>query len=127
MSFLRPGVPRLFSAIVAIALSAACGRGSSPETVVAASAQAAEIAKPTSPAPAAIRLSGTVEAIHARTLIVPRLAGQITPTLVITRLVKSGTMVKVGDLILELDPQDQVRNAMDRRAEVVDLDDQIQK
>jgi multidrug resistance efflux pump len=36
-------------------------------------------------------------------------------------------MVKVGDLILELDPQDQVRSAMDRRAELIDLDDQIQK
>src|SRR5262249_45060163 len=82
---------------------------------------------PAPPAPGGIRLSGTVEAIHARTVIVPRLAGQISPTMVITYLVKSGTPVKPGDLLLELDPQDQVRAAMDKRAELVDLDDQIQK
>ena len=35
----------------------------------------------------AIRLSGTVEAVRARAVMVPRLAGQTTSTLVITHLV----------------------------------------
>jgi HlyD family secretion protein len=77
--------------------------------------------------PAAIRLSGTVEAVRATTVVVPRLAGQTTNTLVITRLIPAGTRVSPGDLLVEFDPQDQLRNAMDRRAEVVDLDGQIQK
>jgi HlyD family secretion protein len=81
-----------------------------------------------SPSPeSVIRLSGAVEAVRASTVIVPRLAGQTTPTLVITSLVPAGTPVKPGDMLVEFDPQDQLRNAFDRRAELVDLDGQIQK
>lgn len=72
-------------------------------------------------------MSGTVEAVRATSVIVPRLAGQSTNTLVITRLIPAGSRVALGDLLVEFDPQDQVRNAMDRRAEVVDLDGQIHK
>src|SRR5579862_5742085 len=104
-----------------------CACGSSSKIDAPASTGAPAVAAPAGAAPGGIRLSGTVEAIHARTIIVPRLAGQITPTLVITSLVKSGTVVKPGDLVLQLDPQDQVRATMDKRAEVADLDDQIQK
>jgi multidrug resistance efflux pump len=113
--------------MAAAALVTACAQAPGQGTAAVPAAPAATDAVKPAAVPAGIRLSGTIEAIHARTVIVPRLAGQVTPTLVITRLVKSGTMVKVGDLILELDPQDQVRSAMDRRAELVDLDDQIQK
>jgi HlyD family secretion protein len=74
-----------------------------------------------------VRLSGTVEAVRASTVMVPRLAGQTQNTLVVTRMAKPGSRVAPGDFLLEFDPQDQVRTAMDRRAEVVDLDGQIQK
>ena len=77
--------------------------------------------------PEAIRLSGTVEAVRASTVIAPRLAGQGGNTLVITALIPAGTKVAPGDALVEFDPQDQLRNALDRRAEVVDLDGQIQK
>jgi HlyD family secretion protein len=97
-------------------------------TVAAASAAVPD----TTPAPApastdSVRLSGTVEAVRSVTVMVPRLAGQNASTLVITRMAKAGSTVAPGDLLLEFDPQDQLRNAMDRRAEVVDLDGQIQK
>jgi biotin carboxyl carrier protein len=83
---------------------------------------------PSAAAPAgAIRLSGTVEATRARTVFVPRLAGQTAPTLVITHLIRAGSRVEAGDPLVDFDPQDQVRAANDRRAEVVDLDGQIQK
>jgi multidrug resistance efflux pump len=86
---------------------------------------------PVATAPAApagvIRLSGTVEATRARTVIVPRLAGQTAPTIVITRLVSAGAHVRAGDIIVEFDRQEQMRIARDRRAELVDLDGQIQK
>jgi len=123
---LRPRVPLLASAIAAAALLSACGVSSPPESTGSTTAAAVGAGRQTGDT-GGIRLSGTIEAIHSRSVIVPRLAGQISPTLVITHLVKSGTMVKPGDLVLELDPQDQVRNTMDRRAEVIDLDDQIQK
>jgi HlyD family secretion protein len=78
-------------------------------------------------APGMIRLSGTVEATRARTVLVPRLAGQSTPTIVITRLVAPGAHVQEGDIIVEFDRQEQLRIARDKRAELVDLDGQIQK
>ena len=82
---------------------------------------------PTALSTAGLRLSGTVEATRARTVFVPRLAGQSAPTLVITSLVRAGSRVAEGDPIVEFDPQEQVRAASDRRAELVDLDGQIAK
>ena len=73
------------------------------------------------------RLAGTVEAVQATTISVPRLAGQTIPSLVITRLIRPGTMVKAGDLIVEFDRQDQLKNALDRRVELNDLEQQIRK
>jgi multidrug resistance efflux pump len=68
-----------------------------------------------------------VEATRARAVLVPRLAGQVAPTIVITSLVKAGARVQEGDVIVEFDRQEQLRIARDRRAELVDLDGQIQK
>ena len=73
------------------------------------------------------RLTGTVEAVQATTISTPRLAGQNMPSLVITRLIRAGTMVKPGDLIVEFDRQDQLKNALDRRVELNDLEQQIKK
>jgi multidrug efflux pump subunit AcrA (membrane-fusion protein) len=74
-----------------------------------------------------IRLTGTVEAVQATTVSTPRLAGQNMPSLVITRLIRAGTMVKPGDLIVEFDRQDQLKNALDRRVDLSDLEQQIKK
>jgi len=75
----------------------------------------------------AIRLAGAVEATRARTVFVPRLAGQTAPTLVITSLIRAGSHVEAGDPLVEFDPQEQLRTAQDKRAELVDLDGQIAK
>jgi HlyD family secretion protein len=75
----------------------------------------------------AIRLAGAVEATRARTVFVPRLAGQTAPTLVITSLIRAGSHVESGDPLVEFDPQEQLRAAQDKRAELVDLDGQIAK
>jgi HlyD family secretion protein len=74
-----------------------------------------------------VRLTGTVEAVQATTVSTPRLAGQTVPSLVITKLIRAGTMVKPGDLIVEFDRQDQLKNALDRRVELNDLEQQIKK
>ena len=76
-----------------------------------------------------IRIAGTVEAVQATTVSGPRLQGQGTTTmsLVITRLIRPGSLVKPGDLLVEFDRQDQLKNALDRRAELSDLEQQIKK
>ena len=74
-----------------------------------------------------LRLSGTVEAIQSTTIAAPRLSGPNTQSLVVTRLVRPGITVQAGDLIVEFDRQQQLTNALDRRAELADLDQQIRK
>ncbi len=74
-----------------------------------------------------VRLSGTVEAVQSTTIAAPRLAGPTANSLVITRLVRPGSTVSPGDLIVEFDRQDQIKNALDRRAELQDLEQQIAK
>jgi HlyD family secretion protein len=83
--------------------------------------------KAAAPVAGALRLAGAVEATRARTVFVPRLAGQTAQTLVITHLIHAGARVAAGDPLVEFDPQEQVRAAQDKRAELVDLDGQIQK
>ena len=79
-----------------------------------------------SPGQAPLRLSGTVEAVRSRTVAVPRLQGPATP-LVIIALVPAGSRVEPGDPLVEFDPQQQRRDAFDRRADVVNLEAEIQK
>ena len=74
-----------------------------------------------------VRLAGTVEAVQATAIQAPRLSGQNNNSLVIMRLIKAGTPVRPGDAIVEFDRQDQLRNALDRRAELNDFDQQIKK
>ena len=75
----------------------------------------------------AVRLAGTVEAVQATAIQAPRLSGQNNNSLVIMRLIKAGASVRPGDPLVEFDRQDQLRNALDRRAELNDLDQQIKK
>ena len=50
----------------------------------------------------------------------------MTP-MIITTLAKPGTRVKEGDLLVAFDPQEQQRLAFDKKAELVDLDSQVEK
>jgi multidrug resistance efflux pump len=74
-----------------------------------------------------IRLHGTTAAVESFPITVPRMAGQPGGTLLITRMAASGASVKPGDPIVEFDRQNQIRNALDRRAEYLDLEEQIKK
>jgi HlyD family secretion protein len=74
-----------------------------------------------------LRVAGTIEAVEATTIATPRLAGQNNNSLVITALVHAGQAVKPGDLLVEFDRQDQIRNSLDRQAELNDLEQQIRK
>ena len=77
-----------------------------------------------------LRLTGLVESIRFHNVAAPRLVGATTPgsnTLIITRLVPSGTQVVAGQLLVEFDRQNQLKAAIDRRSEHRDLEEQIRK
>jgi multidrug resistance efflux pump len=64
--------------------------------------------------------------VQSRGVIVPRLQGPLVP-LVIVGLVPAGTRVAAGDPLVMFDPQQQERDAFDRRAEMVNLEGEIAK
>jgi multidrug resistance efflux pump len=74
-----------------------------------------------------LRLNGTVEAVESTAIQAPRLAGQNNNSLVVMRLVRNGATVKPGDMLVEFDRQEQLRNALDRRADLTDLEQQIKR
>jgi HlyD family secretion protein len=74
-----------------------------------------------------LRLQGSVEPVRSHPVVVPRLTGAGTGTLVIVRLVKPGTRVKRGDLLIEFDRQAQIKTAHDREAEYRDFVEQINR
>ena len=74
-----------------------------------------------------VRVSGITEAVRNAAALAPRLAGQNNANLTITKLVASGGLAKKGDVLVEFDPQDQIRAAFDRRTEFQDLEQQIRR
>ena len=74
-----------------------------------------------------LRLNGIVEAVESHAIAAPRLSGQGLSTLIITRLVASGSSVHRGDVLVEFDRQAQLRNVLDKQAEYRDLVEQIKK
>ena len=72
--------------------------------------------------------SRAVEPVRSHGVVVPRLTGSgNTGTLVIVHLVKPGTRVKRGDLLIEFDRQAQMKAANDRQAEYRDFVEQINR
>jgi HlyD family secretion protein len=76
---------------------------------------------------AALRLQGSVEPVRSHPVIVPRLTGSGPGTLVIVHLVKPGTRVTRGQLLIEFDRQAQIKTANDRQAEYRDFVEQINR
>lgn len=110
------GIPAVVLLAVSLGCSADAG-GLEPMQAAPAVPDAGE--------PADLRFTGTVEAVRSWTVTVPRLAGQSLTPLVITSLVPAGTRVEPGDTLVIFDRQEQERLALERQAEVVDLDGQI--
>jgi HlyD family secretion protein len=72
-----------------------------------------------------LRLKGNTEAVEARAVLAPLLAGQQIGTLTIIHLTAAGTRVKQGDLLVEFDRQAQMRDIIDKQAEYQKLVDQV--
>jgi multidrug efflux pump subunit AcrA (membrane-fusion protein) len=74
-----------------------------------------------------VRVHGIVEAVESHTIAAPRLSGQGLNTLIITKLVKNGSTVHKGDVLVEFDRQAQLKNVLDKEAEYKGLIAQIEK
>lgn len=57
-----------------------------------------------------LRLKGTTEAVDKRAIQTPLLAGEKSGMLTIVKLTPAGTLVKRGDILVEFDRQDQLRD-----------------
>ena len=111
-----------FAAVASACVPACAPAATTPE------AQAAPPAAVRQGAGLVVRLAGTVEAVRAFSVNVPRLTGQSSNVpLVITRLAAGGARVEAGDVLVEFDPQEQQRTARDQRSALLDLEGQIRK
>jgi HlyD family secretion protein len=77
-----------------------------------------------------LRLTGIIESVRYHNVAAPRLVGASGPgsnTLIITKLVRGGTEVAEGGLLVEFDRQNQLKAAFDKRSEYLDFEEQIRK
>jgi multidrug efflux pump subunit AcrA (membrane-fusion protein) len=75
-----------------------------------------------------LRLTGIIESVRYHNVATPRLVGVTGPNaLIITKLARGGAQVAAGDLLVEFDRQTQLKAAFDKRAEYLDLEEQIHK
>jgi biotin carboxyl carrier protein len=75
-----------------------------------------------------LRLTGIIESVRYHNVTAPRLVGVTGPqALIITKLARGGAQVEAGGLLVEFDQQTQQKAAFDKRAEYLDLEEQIRK
>lgn len=74
-----------------------------------------------------LRLNGKVAATNSLLVSAPTLQGQPLGVLVVTRMATSGAHVHKGDVLVEFDRQDQLKNAADREAEYHQKEDDIKR
>lgn len=76
-----------------------------------------------------VRLNGTVSAVDSFNVLAPRISGPMTGSgmMVMTKIVRNGTHVRKGDILVEFDRQAQVKNIQDRQAEYDGLVQQIRR
>jgi HlyD family secretion protein len=74
-----------------------------------------------------LRFHGIVEAVESHGVAAPRLSGEGLGQLIITKLIKNGSSVHKGDVLVEFDRQSQERVVLDKQAEYRDLAGQMEK
>ena len=125
-----PGISALAAGAAALIVSAAacgCGPATTTPSPATGTQATATVTVTRGSFLRTLRVAGITEAVRSAALPAPRLAGQGSPTLVITRLVKSGSQVKAGDVLVEFDPQDQIRAAFDRLTDFQEMEQQIRR
>src|SRR5437667_2639829 len=72
-----------------------------------------------------LRLNGTTMAAHSFAVLAPRLEGAQVGSMVITKLAAAGSPVKQGDVLVEFDPQAQMKDYLDKKATYDNLVGQV--
>ena len=72
-----------------------------------------------------LRLSGTTIAAHSFAVLAPRLEGAQVGSMVITKLAPAGSPVNKGDVLVEFDPQTQMKDYLDKKATYDNLVGQV--
>ncbi len=115
------------AAVLLILWAVLAFRGRSASLAAAPQVAAAKPASTPAKGGHELRIHGTVEALDYRSVAAPRLSGPGGGQIIVTRLLSTGAKVKPGDVVIEFDRQSQERSALDRRAEFLDLEEQIKK
>jgi len=72
-----------------------------------------------------IRITGTTQASRSFYLLAPQLEGASLNSLLITKLMPSGSHAKKGDVLVEFDPQAQVKDSLDKQSTYKNLASQV--
>jgi HlyD family secretion protein len=72
-----------------------------------------------------LRLNGTTQASRSFIVLAPRLEGAQVGSMVVTKLVPAGTHVKSADLLVEFDPQAQMKDYLDKKSTYDNLVSQV--
>jgi len=121
--FRKSGLILILLALLAVTATALLFRrgstnSSGPDQSGTAAARTADFVK-------TVRLTGSTNAVHSRSMLAPTLEGAQLGSMVITKLALAGTHVRQGDVLVEFDRQAQLKDALDKRAAYQDLVDQV--
>jgi multidrug efflux pump subunit AcrA (membrane-fusion protein) len=72
-----------------------------------------------------LRLNGTTQASRSFIVLAPRLEGAQVGSMVVTKLAPAGAHVKIGDLLVEFDPQAQMKDYLDKKSTYDNLVSQV--
>ena len=72
-----------------------------------------------------LRLNGTTEASRSFIVLAPKLEGAQVGSMVVTKLAPAGTHVTSGDLLVQFDPQAQMKDYLDKKGTFENLSSQV--
>lgn len=72
-----------------------------------------------------LRLNGTTQASRSFVVLAPKLEGAQVGSMVVTKLAPAGSHVKNGDLLVEFDPQAQMKDYLDKKGSFDNLVSQV--
>jgi HlyD family secretion protein len=75
--------------------------------------------------PAALRLTGTTAAAHSFVVMAPQLEGAQIGNMLITEIVRAGTRVETGQVLVRFDPQSQMKDYLEKKDKFAELAGQV--
>jgi HlyD family secretion protein len=74
-----------------------------------------------------LRLNGAVSPVEYYRAQAPRLSGQMSGNMIVTKILRNGAQVRAGDVLAEFDRQKEIKNILDKQAEYDNFVQQIKK